>query len=1083
VILRLLIFLFAAVGLHAQTINQASSLTNLLTRTPVVNGLYLVSGYKSDGDWGAPRLAQHISGSTLTTNTGNVFTFGSGRLVFGDRTNAVQDARWWNLPIDGTTDSRPSIQSAINAAVLAGGGRGEVFLPPRTFKIYGSLTNSGVRINGNGATVVPDGTNYTFIASGSLGSYASLDTDAIRGTNIIYSTVLASTLTKGDQLKLMSSADFSSGGDTGRPQGEQAIVDRTSGSAIYLLGPIQDTYTVANTGQVARVTPTWFAFSPGLKITAPDYHVTTAPTPRGVFAQYVNGASVEGLTVSADEAAMFLLDDYGSTVSGMKVTRANYSGGANGYGLFVGNASMFTTVRDCIFDGARNPTDLGGNSLGGVAWGIRFVNCVGSSSYLSAQDVYASHASVGSVDYVRCLARGTALSQRGFSGHGRRVRVLDCETDGLAYGVYAASYTDSRELLEVDGLRMRNPIGSGYGVTVANVTVTNLVVKRTEGSLGSAAVIISTGSTVQNWAFDSLNNDSGGAILIASGVTVPTDLYVPSSVLSVPSMSSTIYGIQTAVSNVVRVSGVGLRGSNLAGLVSVSALAPSPTLECVGCSSTASYGAPFVFNSTATSARIVGGSFRGIQTPTALVSASTISDVVSIGNDVDATVTSWASGAATNVVRIGNKTAAAVTDAGTLAGSYWMALPSSGAVPFALTIDTTSADNLTSVRAIASGKARLYVGGRSTSTGPTAFGVGGGDITLQNVNTTPNNFVQIATLDGAGGDMGHNITFRFDNHTNNLGSISFYTRSGSLIEAVRMQTNGVLQAKVGIETIAATNVIAYVSGTTADATSTARAVVNHAISSLGRELIAAGSQSAARTSLGLGTIATLDDAPSDGFGYVRSNAAWAKQSGGGAAFNGFGVYSDSTGQSVGITNINLVAGSQITLSHTDFEPLVYVAATLHTTTLASFKAQDGEPPASNYATFSTRNGIGVMLFDPTVEESMRYRFLMPKGWTQTNATVVLTWTTTANTDTARWGVKFMRMTGDIDSDSFGTATEASHNPASASGTIYQTTLSGVDLDGTVSGEWAWLSVYRDVSDAADTVSVDLELHGVEVRAE
>lgn len=154
------------------------------------------------------------------------------------------------------------------------------------------------------------------------------------------------------------------------------------------------------------------------------------------------------------------------------------------------------------------------------------------------------------------------------------------------------------------------------------------------------------------------------------------------------------------------------------------------------------------------------------------------------------------------------------------------------------------------------------------------------------------------------------------------------------------------------------------------------------------------------------------------------------------------------------------------------------------TTLARFIAQDGEPPSSSYATFGTRNSIGVMLFDPTSQEALRFRWVYPQGYSATNATVVIKWTTSATSGDARWGGRFMALTGDIDSDSFATAVEATTTTSGTAGTVMTTTLSAVGLDGAVAGDQVWLEVYRDVGDAADTInSNDLELHSVEARAE
>ncbi len=155
-----------------------------------------------------------------------------------------------------------------------------------------------------------------------------------------------------------------------------------------------------------------------------------------------------------------------------------------------------------------------------------------------------------------------------------------------------------------------------------------------------------------------------------------------------------------------------------------------------------------------------------------------------------------------------------------------------------------------------------------------------------------------------------------------------------------------------------------------------------------------------------------------------------------------------------------------------------------TATLARFIAQDGEPPASSYATFSTRNSLGVLLFDPATQEAMRLRWVYPEGYAATSVTVVVKWVTSATSGDARWGVRNMALTGDIDSDSFGSAVEATTSTSATAGTVMTTTLSGVSLDGAVAGDQVWTEVYRDVGDSADSINAnDLEFLSAEVRAE
>lgn len=153
-----------------------------------------------------------------------------------------------------------------------------------------------------------------------------------------------------------------------------------------------------------------------------------------------------------------------------------------------------------------------------------------------------------------------------------------------------------------------------------------------------------------------------------------------------------------------------------------------------------------------------------------------------------------------------------------------------------------------------------------------------------------------------------------------------------------------------------------------------------------------------------------------------------------------------------------------------------------TKTILRWNAEQGFQPTSNPATFSARNTLGVMEFDPSTQESIRFRGIVPEGVSASSVTVIIKWTTSATSGDGRWGAKFWSLTGDIDSDSFATAVEGTTTTSGTAGTIMTTTLSSVGFDSAAAGDGIVLEIYRDVGDAADTInSNDLQLHTVEVR--
>lgn len=154
-------------------------------------------------------------------------------------------------------------------------------------------------------------------------------------------------------------------------------------------------------------------------------------------------------------------------------------------------------------------------------------------------------------------------------------------------------------------------------------------------------------------------------------------------------------------------------------------------------------------------------------------------------------------------------------------------------------------------------------------------------------------------------------------------------------------------------------------------------------------------------------------------------------------------------------------------------------------TIGMFNAGQAHAAASNPATFSTRNAIPVLEYDPSTQEEGRWLVQVPLDYSGSTVTVVLRWTTSATSGNGRWGVQFWDVTGvDVDSDSFATAGESTTACSGTAGTTVVTSIGSVSLDSASAGDVVVMKVYRDVGDAADTInSNDLQLMSVEVRAE
>ena len=156
-------------------------------------------------------------------------------------------------------------------------------------------------------------------------------------------------------------------------------------------------------------------------------------------------------------------------------------------------------------------------------------------------------------------------------------------------------------------------------------------------------------------------------------------------------------------------------------------------------------------------------------------------------------------------------------------------------------------------------------------------------------------------------------------------------------------------------------------------------------------------------------------------------------------------------------------------------------------TLAIFPPHLNVGPASNYATFDTRNNHLVLDFDDTTQETAIFSADMPRNYDSGGVTVYVTHSaTSATTGNIGWVVAFERV-GDRqqDTDSDGFAADNTITAETVSGTAGQTDIvnttftDGADMDSVAAGEKFRLRVRRNV--ATDTASGDAELHMIEIK--
>lgn len=175
------------------------------------------------------------------------------------------------------------------------------------------------------------------------------------------------------------------------------------------------------------------------------------------------------------------------------------------------------------------------------------------------------------------------------------------------------------------------------------------------------------------------------------------------------------------------------------------------------------------------------------------------------------------------------------------------------------------------------------------------------------------------------------------------------------------------------------------------------------------------------------------------------------------------------------TSASLLAGDQTWTTRTAFGI---------NKTYASFTRVHNKAPAANAATNDTRNNIDVLDFDDTTDESAVFMDVMPDAALLASGLIVrLFWSaTSATAGNVTWGIQFERMTGDIDADSFDTATVGTTACSGTNGTPVVTSITATNIDEITAGDLYRLKVYRDADAGTDTMVGDAELIAVEVRS-
>jgi hypothetical protein len=192
---------------------------------------------------------------------------------------------------------------------------------------------------------------------------------------------------------------------------------------------------------------------------------------------------------------------------------------------------------------------------------------------------------------------------------------------------------------------------------------------------------------------------------------------------------------------------------------------------------------------------------------------------------------------------------------------------------------------------------------------------------------------------------------------------------------------------------------------------------------------------------------------------------------------------------IGLTDNNSVTLNDLTLASTTasisggLNTRIATLETYRTGELINlFTPAVSQSPSANFATFDERqDGITVLDFDDTANETTRFSGYFDTTYSGGNVTVSIYWSpTSASTGTVVWGTQF-----DNDVDVVTTyaaqVTGATATSSSTAINVTNITHTSSQIDGCVAGSSYRLQLQRVANSGSDTMVGDAELHKVVVR--
>lgn len=147
-------------------------------------------------------------------------------------------------------------------------------------------------------------------------------------------------------------------------------------------------------------------------------------------------------------------------------------------------------------------------------------------------------------------------------------------------------------------------------------------------------------------------------------------------------------------------------------------------------------------------------------------------------------------------------------------------------------------------------------------------------------------------------------------------------------------------------------------------------------------------------------------------------------------------------------------------------------------------ATGGSSALVNIATSANHPDATSLNFDATTQEYAQAYVALPKSWDNGTVTAQFYWShaATATNFGVRWGLQGLAVSDDDTIDAaFGTAQEVTDTGGTTDDLYVSPVTAAITLAGTpASGDAAFLRLYRDPTNGADTMAVDARLHGVKL---